>query len=147
MIHFDVFLCRFLLKRLFQYQAATEAGVLHSHGMMPYEHSPLPLPDLPTTTASKSTKPKTKKKPVKTKEEKGSMSKTKSALHKKITQAKLSVQAKNMAKLQQQRTPKTLFKSPSQSKLTEKPEQALEDLQSPKPPTPSAEGIEYIYYN
>jgi len=130
-----------LLKRLFQYQAVTEASVLHSHGVLPLEPTAVPLPDITTTTTSKSTKPKTKKKPVKTKEEKGNISKTKSALHKKITQAKLSAQAKSMAKLQQQRT-KALFKSPSQSKLPEKSEKTIEESQPPKPPTPSAEGME-----
>lgn len=135
-----MFSIRFLLKRLFQYQAATEAGVLQPLGMMTYEqHTSVTPTELPAPIP-KNTKTKVKKKVLKTKEEKGNISKTKSALHKKLTQAKLTAQAKNMAKLQYQRTPaKTPSKSPAQSKPPEK-ELLTDDVQQSRAPSQANEG-------
>ncbi|XP_032236864.1 uncharacterized protein LOC5511631 isoform X2 [Nematostella vectensis] len=64
---------KFLLKRLFQYQAATEAGVLHPQGMggaLPQELSSLLINPSATANKPKNSKLKAKKPPQKAKGEK-----------------------------------------------------------------------------
>lgn len=124
-----------MLKRLFQYQAATEAGVLQPHSMssLPQDRPvPLMFPDVPLERHKTQTKVKVKKTLTKVKEEKGSSVKalgqhlkTKNALHMKLTQAKLAAQARNQAKLAGQqkasgnsKSAVALNKSPSQNKTT-----------------------------
>ena len=135
-----LFVFRFLLKRLFQYQAATEAGVLQPHGFVSHEHPTLAFTQL---NIPKQAKHKVKKQVLRRKEDKGNLSKTTNALHRKITQAKLAAQAKNLAKLAGHRTPAKPLVPKSPPQVSESVKDAT---QQPLPPIQSDEGT-YIYYS